>query len=87
VFLTAAQSAFAVVLIARLNLTWWGATTLFGMFAVQFAIPTVTVRLAIAWLYAGLAVLILAIRRATLRELTRTVRECAAAYAASRRRE
>src|SRR5439155_724067 len=29
-FLTAAQSAFAVALLARLNLTWWGATTLFG---------------------------------------------------------
>src|SRR5207244_2375000 len=61
-FLTAAQSAFAVALLARLNLTWWGATTLFGLFAVQFAIPTVTVRLAIAWLYVALAVLVLAIR-------------------------
>jgi hypothetical protein len=40
--------------------------------------------LAIAWIYVGLAVLILAIRRTTLRELTRTVRECAAAYARER---
>lgn len=86
-FLTAAQSAFAVALLARLNLTWWGATTLFGLFAVQFAIPTVTVRLAIAWLYVALAVLVLAIRRTSLRDLTRTVRECAAAYATSRQQE
>ena len=57
------------------------------MFTVQFAVPTVPVRLGIAWLYVALAVLVLAIRRTSLRDLTRTVRECAAAYATSRQRE
>ena len=35
----------------------------------------------------GWAVLVLAIRRTSLRDLTRTVRECAAAYATSRQQE
>lgn len=79
-FLTAAQSLFAVVLISRLNLTWWGALTLLVLFVLQFAIPTVTARIVIAWVYIALALLLLLIRRTSLRDLHRTVRECAASY-------
>jgi cation:H+ antiporter len=81
VFLTAAQSAFAVVLFARLNLTWWGAALLLVLFSVQFMIPGVGVRLAIAWIYLALALLVLVVRRTSLRLLVRTTRECAAHYA------
>jgi cation:H+ antiporter len=80
VFLTAAQSVFATVLIARLNFTWWGAALLFVLFAVQFAIPTMSVRLTIGWIYLALALIILAVRRTSLRTLIRTTREVAAEY-------
>jgi cation:H+ antiporter len=80
VFLTAAQSVFAVVLIARLNFRLWGAALLFVLFAVQFAIPTMSVRLTIAWIYLVLALIILAVRRTSLRTLIRTAREVAAEY-------
>jgi cation:H+ antiporter len=80
VFLTAAQSVFAVVLIARLTFTWWGAALLFVLFAVQFAIPTMSVRLTIAWIYLALALIILAVRRTSLRTLIRTTREVATEY-------
>jgi cation:H+ antiporter len=80
VFLTAAQSVFAVVLIARLNFSWWGAALLFVLFAVQFAIPTTAVRLAIAWIYLALALIILTVRRTSLRTLIRITREVAAEY-------
>jgi cation:H+ antiporter len=79
-FLTAAQSAFAVVLIARLDLTWWGAVLLALLFVIQFAIPVESVRVAIAWLYLGLALLVLVVRRTSLRLLVHTGRECAAYY-------
>lgn len=79
-FLTAAQSLLAVVLILRLNLTWWGAVILAVLFTVQFALPTVTARLVIAWIYVGLAVVVLMVRRTSLRDLHRTVRETAATY-------
>jgi cation:H+ antiporter len=80
VFLTAAQSAFAVVLIARLDLTWWGAVLLLVLFAVQFLIPAESIRVVIAWVYLGLALLVLVVRRTSLRVLVHTSRECAAHY-------
>jgi cation:H+ antiporter len=80
VFLTAAQSVFAVVLIARLNFSWWGAALLFVLFAIQFAIPTTPVRLTIAWLYLALALIILTVRRTSLRTLIRITREVADEY-------
>jgi cation:H+ antiporter len=79
-FLTAAQSAFAVALIARLDLTWWGALLLLVLFTTQFLIPAEGIRVVIAWIYIGLAVLVLAVRRTSLRVLIHTGRECAASY-------
>jgi cation:H+ antiporter len=54
VFLTAAQSLFAVALLLRLRLTGWGAGLLFALFAVQFAVPAL--RLESAAIYLVLAV-------------------------------
>jgi cation:H+ antiporter len=79
-FLTAAQSTFAVVLIARLDLTWWGAALLGVLFVIQFVIPAESIRVVIAWIYLGLALLVLVVRRTSLRLLVRTGRECAAYY-------
>jgi cation:H+ antiporter len=81
VFLTAAQSAFAVVLIARLDLTWWGAVLLLVLFITQFLIPAESIRVMIAWIYLGLSLLVLLVRRTSLRALIHTGRECAAYYA------
>jgi cation:H+ antiporter len=80
VFLTAAQSVFAVVLIARLDLTWWGAVLLSVLFTIQFLIPAESIRVVIAWIYLGLALLVLVVRRTSLRVLIHTSRECAAHY-------
>jgi cation:H+ antiporter len=80
VFLTAAQSAFAVVLIARLDLTWWGAVLLLLLFTIQFLIPAESIRIVIAWIYLGLTLLVLLVRRTSLRVLVHTSRECAASY-------
>ncbi len=54
-FLTAAQSLFAVVLMARLNLTLRGALTLMILFLVQLALPDTTVRYIFSFIYLGLA--------------------------------
>jgi cation:H+ antiporter len=83
-FLTAAQSAFAVALIARLDLTWWGAVLLLVLFTTQFLIPAESIRVVIAWTYIGLALLVLAVRRTSLRVLLHTGRECAASYLGKR---
>jgi cation:H+ antiporter len=80
VFLTAAQSTFAVALIVRLHFTWWGAALLFVLFAIQFAVPTSEVRLAIAWLYLAMALILLVARRTSVRDLIRTTGECIRAY-------
>jgi cation:H+ antiporter len=80
IFLTAAQSAFAVVLIARLDLTWWGALLLSVLFTIQFLIPAEGIRVIIAWIYLALALFVLVVRRTSLRVLIHTGRECAAHY-------
>jgi cation:H+ antiporter len=80
VFLTAAQSVFAVVLIARLDLTWWGAVLLLVLFIVQFVIPAESIRIVIGWIYLVLAVVVLLVRRTSLRVLLQTSRECAVHY-------
>ncbi|HEY0350470.1 MAG TPA: hypothetical protein VGC48_00010 [Gemmatimonadales bacterium] len=84
VFLTAAQSAFAVVLIARLDLTWWGALLLLVLFTIQFLVPVESIRVVIAWIYLGLALVVLVVRRTSLRVLVQTGQECAAHYLGKR---
>jgi cation:H+ antiporter len=83
-FLTAAQSTFAVVLIARLDLTWWGALLLLVLFTIQFLVPAESIRVVIAWIYLGLALMVLVVRRTSLRVLIHTGRECAAYYVGRR---
>jgi cation:H+ antiporter len=52
IFLTAAQSLFAVVLLADRHLSWWQALLLFLPFATQLVIPEW--RWPVAWVYLGM---------------------------------
>ncbi|HUF90654.1 MAG TPA: sodium:calcium antiporter [Gemmatimonadota bacterium] len=53
IFLTAAQSLFAVVMLSDRNLSWWQAALLFIPFAVQLVLPHS--RMDVAYVYLGLA--------------------------------
>ena len=77
-FLTAAQSIFAVAVVMSLSLSTREAMLLFGMFAVTFVIPNTEVRLAAAVIYFVLAIGILVMNRAQLRALVRAARETVA---------
>ena len=71
VFLTAAQSMFAVAVFVNLSLSRREAIALLGLFTLQFFIPITEVRIAIAIVYLVLAVAIFARQRAALREVLR----------------
>ncbi|MFD7578924.1 hypothetical protein [Kitasatospora sp. NPDC059817] len=74
VLLTAAQTVLAVVLLLDLRFLPWKAGLLFALFAVQFALPGESARVALSWVYLALAVPLLAVR---LRQLPPTVRALA----------
>lgn len=50
IFLTAAQSLFAVALLSDRRLTWWQAFLLFLPFAIQLAIPVLRIEIAVVYL-------------------------------------
>ena len=77
VFLTAAQSAFAVAILISLSLNRWEAGLLFVLFAVQFAIPNQEVRIGIGIVYLVLAAWILFRGRHELPHLWQSAREAA----------
>jgi cation:H+ antiporter len=72
VLLTAAQSAFAVALLIGLTLSARQAVLLFALFAVQFVIPTTTVRIVISVVYLVLGTGIVVAKRTDLPELMRS---------------
>jgi cation:H+ antiporter len=67
IFLTAAQSLFAVVMLADRKLTWWQAGLLFVPFAVQLMVPHW--RLEVAYVYLAFAVAWGVVYRHHLRDL------------------
>jgi cation:H+ antiporter len=71
VFLTAAQSMFAVAVLINLSLSRVEALGLLGLFAIQFFIPITEVRLVIAVVYLVLALGLLIRERAALRAVAR----------------
>jgi cation:H+ antiporter len=75
VWLTAAQSAFAVVVLASLSLSYREAIGLFALFAVQFALPTEEVRWVITGTYIAIAVAILLSGRGRVFALVRGARD------------
>jgi len=70
VFLTAAQSAFAVLIFLSLSIALWEAAALFLLFATQLFLTAPEVRIGYAWVYVALALVLLALDR---REIPRTV--------------
>lgn len=69
ILLTAAQSLFAIALLLDRRLSLWGASLLFGLFAVQFIFPDIRNELSI--LYVILAVITVVISRAHIGETLR----------------
>ncbi len=84
VLLTAAQSAFAVAILASLSLSWWEAGLLFGLFMVQFVIPNREVRLGIAAIYLVLTAVILVVERSNVPVLVRSARRAVEDYGRAR---
>lgn len=74
VFITAAQSAFAVAILASLSISRWEAILLFTLFTIQFVIPVESIRMVIAGIYIVLAVGILLRERADVVRLLRQAR-------------
>ncbi len=58
VLLTAAQSIFAVALLAGLRFPVWGAGVLFGLFATQLAVPELRMPLSLIYLLLGIGIFI-----------------------------
>ena len=69
VFLTAAQSLFAVAVLISLSLGRLEAIALLGLFMIQFLIPISEVRLAIAAIYIVLALFLIVSQRGEVRRL------------------
>ena len=61
VFLTAAQSLMAVILLVRLRLTWWGALMLFLLFSTQLVLTDPVIRLVYAYAYLAISVLLIVV--------------------------
>ncbi len=57
IFLTAAQSLLAGVMLADLKFTWWEALLLFLLFAYQLVHPSEEIRVIVAWIYIALSVI------------------------------
>lgn len=74
VWLTAAQSVFAVAVLASLTLGRWEAAGLFGLFAVQFVLPIDEVRWVITGAYIVIAIAIVLLGRSEVRPLFRGAR-------------
>ncbi len=63
VLLTATQTMMGVAILLALRFPRWAAYTLFGLFAVQFAIPGMHGRLIISAVYAAIALVLLVVHR------------------------
>ena len=74
-FLTAAQSIFAVAVVLSLSLTLREAAMLFVLFGVTFIVPNTEVRLAAAVVYLALTLGMIVIQRTEVRSLWRSARE------------
>lgn len=80
VFLTAAQTAFAVALLSRLNISLWGAGALFVLFASQVALPITWVRYGFAFFYIAAALFLFLRNRQRLRDVWGMLRCTAAGF-------
>jgi len=74
-FLTAAQSVFAVAVALSLSLSLREAGLLFGLFAVTFVVSSTEVRMAAAILYLVLTVVMIAMERSQIGAIWRSARD------------
>lgn len=74
-FLTAAQSVFAVAVVLSLSLSLREAGLLFGLFAVTFVVSSTEVRMAAAILYLMLTVVMIATERSQIGAIWRSARD------------
>ena len=74
-FLTAAQSVFAVAVVLSLSLSLREAGLLFGLFAVTFVVSSTEVRMAAAILYLVLTVVMIAMERSQIGAIWRSARD------------
>jgi cation:H+ antiporter len=72
IFLTAAQSAFAVAVLANLRLSLIEAASLFVLFVSQFFFPQTEIRYLFSAVYIGLTLIVIMRQRSALPELFRT---------------
>ena len=70
-FLTAAQSIFAVAVVLSLSLSRWEALTMFLLFSVTFVVPSAEVRLGAAVVYVVLAAALVLLQRSEVGEIGR----------------
>ena len=63
VLLTATQTLMGLGLLLGLRFPRWGAWALFGLFAVQFAVPSTTGRLVLSGIYGVLALVLMVVHR------------------------
>lgn len=73
IFLTAAQSLFAVSVLANFRFEWWEAAALLALFGTQLLIPSPEARFAYAGLYVALTLLWVGARAERRRALSRLV--------------
>lgn len=74
VLLTAAQSVFAISLLATMNFSWKGAATLFLLFSIQLVFPDPRVRYAFSAIYLVATITILLVQRDRARGIYHMVR-------------
>ena len=86
-FLTAAQSIFAVAVVLSLSLSLREAVTLFALFAVTFVVPSTELRFAVAILYLVLTVALVVMQRAEVSAIWRSARETLAETNAAAREQ
>ena len=75
ILLTVAQSFFAIAVIANLSISLWEALILFGLFATQLFFTSGAVRHVYAYVYIGLAFLLLLTQKENRRGLYAVMRE------------
>jgi len=73
VWLTSAQTLLGFALLVKLSLRRWEAVALLGLFLAQFALPGPGARVELAWVYAALALVLLAARRRHLPAMVRSL--------------
>ncbi|MBI4126560.1 MAG: sodium:calcium antiporter [Deltaproteobacteria bacterium] len=74
IFLTAAQSFFAMIVVINLHFRWWEAVLLFVLFATQIFFPSTSARYGFACVYLALALIALITSRGTRQSIPKALK-------------